>query len=54
MRGIQTKLESIHSFPLTLYSGSLFHHANNTVVRNGTFYATHNLVVNQGQSEKSP
>ena len=30
--------------------GSIFHHANNTVVRGGTFYATHNLVVKHDQT----
>jgi hypothetical protein len=44
----------IYSVPLTLHSGSIFHHAKNTVVRDGAFYAAHNLVVKQVQSEKSP
>ena len=28
----------------------MFHHANNTVVRGGTFYATNNLVVKHDQT----
>ena len=44
-------LIGIYSIPLTLHSGSIFHHANNIVVHNGAFYADHNLIVKQVQSE---
>ena len=52
MRGIQAQLGS--TVPLTLRSSSIFHHANNTVVCDGTFYAAHNLTIKQVQGEKLP
>ena len=47
-------LTRTYSVPLTLCSDSIFHHANNTVVSGGTFYAAHNLSIKQGQGEKLP
>ena len=47
-----SNLIGIYSVPLTLYSVSFFHNANNIVVRDGAFYAAHNLVVKKVQGEK--
>ena len=49
-----SNLIGILSVPLIVHSGSNFQNANNTVVRGGTFYAAHNLVVKQVQGEISP
>ena len=46
-------LTGIYSVPLTLYSGSFFHKANNIVVRDGAFYAAHKLVIKKVQGEES-
>ena len=49
-----SNLIGIYFVPLTLHSVSFFNHANNTVVHDGVFYAAHNLVVKQVESEKTP
>ena len=43
-----TSFIGIYSVLLTLHSVSFFHNANNFVVRDGTFYAAHNLVIKRG------
>ena len=52
-----SNLIGIYSIPLMLHSGSNFHHANNTAVHGGTFYAAQsliNLIIRPVQGENSP
>ena len=52
-----SNLIGIYSIPLMLHSGSNFHHANNTAVHGGTFYAAQSLIdliIRPVQGENSP